>query len=205
MQNLLNTPLKNNEEELVCQARQGDILSFAELIRRNQASCRKLAVSILRDEYEAEDQVQEAFWKAFEHLEQFQGVASFSTWLHRIVANQCLTRLRQLKRLPAISLQENTDRMSDIQQMSEQYLNPEEQFGQQEVAIVLRREIGGIPPLLRNVFVLSDIKQLPMLEVAKRLDISVAAAKSRLLRSRLELRVRLAKHKTSRGLAGLLA
>jgi RNA polymerase sigma-70 factor (ECF subfamily) len=73
------------------------------------------------------------------------------------------------------------------------------------VATVLHQEINRIPPLLRNVFVLRDVKELPMPEVAERLGISVAAAKSRLLRARQELRARMLKHEGRFGPATLLA
>jgi len=69
----------------------------------------------------------------------------------------------------------------------------------------LKKEIQRIPPLLRKVFLLRDVQQLPMQEVAEQLGVSVAAAKSRLLRARTELRVRLAKYEGRGGAATLLA
>jgi RNA polymerase sigma-70 factor (ECF subfamily) len=69
----------------------------------------------------------------------------------------------------------------------------------------LRGEIARIPPLLRNVFLLRDVQQLPMADVAEQLGISIAAAKSRLLRARLELRTRLERHEGRLGVATLLA
>jgi len=82
-------------------------------------------------------------------------------------------------------------------------MTPEQKLGKQEVAQVLQKEIGRIPPLLRNVFMLRDVQQLPMPDVAERLGISVAAAKSRLLRARIELRERLSKHEGRLGAATL--
>jgi RNA polymerase sigma-70 factor (ECF subfamily) len=72
--------------------------------------------------------------------------------------------------------------------------SPESRLGTRELAGLLRREIRRIPPLLRNVFELRELDELPMPEVAQRLGITVAAAKSRLLRARAELRVRLGRH-----------
>jgi RNA polymerase sigma-70 factor (ECF subfamily) len=78
-------------------------------------------------------------------------------------------------------------------------------LGEKEVSTVLTSEIRRIPPLLRSVFLLREIEQLPMPDVARRLGISVAAAKSRLLRARIELRARLARHQGHLGHATLLA
>src|SRR5271157_5567141 len=86
------------DEELVALAQNNDRQAFAELIERHAPTCQRLARSILRDRQDAEDEVQNACWKAFEHIEQFQRDAKFSTWLSRIVVNQCLMRLRKEKR-----------------------------------------------------------------------------------------------------------
>jgi RNA polymerase sigma-70 factor, ECF subfamily len=83
--------------------------------------------------------------------------------------------------------------------------NPEQELGQSEVAQVLYQEIHKTPPLLRNVFLLRDVQQRPMPEVAATLGISVAAAKSRLLRARAELRDRMKRHYGDIGPAALMA
>lgn len=183
------------DEQLVAQAQGGDHTAFAELLERHRNNCMKLALSILRDRQDAEDEVQNASWKAFEHLGQFHGDAKFSTWLTRIVVNQCLMRLRQQRRARFLYI-DDVQVGEDVQtlELPDESPTPELQMGRQEVAEVLQKEIGRIPPLLRNVFVLRDVQQLDMPDVAKRLGISVAAAKSRLLRARLELRGRMEKH-----------
>jgi RNA polymerase sigma-70 factor (ECF subfamily) len=81
---------------------------------------------------------------------------------------------------------------------------PEQQLGQTEIAKVLQHEIRRTPPLLRNVFLLRDVEHRPMPEVAERLGISVAAAKSRLLRARAELRERMKRHLGDVGPATLM-
>ncbi len=194
------------DETLVRMAQAGDNAAFAELVIRHQINCSKLALSILRDRSDAEDEVQNACWKAFEHIGQFQQDSKFSTWLTRIVVNQCLMRLRRARRARflyidgvAIGDEHATVELRDIT------MSPENELGQREVATVLEREISRIPPLLRKVFVLRDVQELPMQDVADRLGISVAAAKSRLLRARLELRQRLEKHCGRLGPATLLA
>jgi RNA polymerase sigma-70 factor (ECF subfamily) len=165
----------------------------------------KVALSIVRDKLDAEDEVQNAFWKAYQHINQFQQDAKFSTWLTRIVVNQCLMKLRQARRVKFAYLDDAqpgeeilTFELKDFRQ------GPEQILGQTEVARVLQHEIRRTPPLLRNVFLLRDVEHRPMPEVAERLGISVAAAKSRLLRARAELRERMKRHLGDIGPATLM-
>lgn len=194
------------DDRLVALAQAGDDSAFAELMRRYQGACMKVAVSILRDRTDAEDEVQNALWKAFEHIGQFNLEAKFSTWLTRIVVNQCLMRLRQQKRARLVYLEDALPAEDAMPlDLPDENENPEQQWARQELAQVLGKEISRIPPLLRNVLMLRDIQNLPMESVADRLGISLAAAKSRLLRARQEVRSRLEKHEGRSGLATLLA
>lgn len=194
------------DDELVVLAQAGDNSAFAELIERHTSTCKRLALSILRDVSDAEDEVQNACWKAFEHLGQFQKDAKFSTWLSRIVVNQCLMRLRKERRARFLYLDEGVqgEEVSFID-LADGGPSPETGVARTEVSEILQKEIARIPPLLREVFVLRDVQELPMEEVAGRLGISIAAAKSRLLRARLELRERMAKHCGVLGAATLTA
>ena len=194
------------DEELVLAAQSGDRQAFEELFERHRTACFKQAMAILRDEANAEDEVQNTAWKAFLNVEQFQHGAKFSTWLSRIVMNQCLMRLRKQRRENLFYLEQtdNPDRPATLELPSVE-AGPERELGRFQVAALVRRELGRIPPLLRNVFVLRDLEMLPMPAVAERLGISVPAAKSRLLRARAELRERLGKHCGRMGPATLLA
>lgn len=183
------------DTELVTMAQQGREDAFAELVRRNYSSSFKLALSILHERQEAEDEVQNAYWNAARHIGQFQQDAKFSTWITRIVVNQCLMRLRQTRRAKFLFIDDTViGEERGTFELVDRCLTPEAELGSKELGRLLQREIGRIPPLLRNVFVLRDVNELPMPEVAEKLGISVAAAKSRLLRARLELRQRLEKH-----------
>ena len=193
------------DDRLVEICQEGNSIAFDELMRRHQNSVLKIALSIVRDKQDAEDEVQNAFWKAYEHINQFQHDAKFSTWLTRIVVNQCLMRLRQARRAKFAyidDLQPSEDispfELRDIRQ------SPEETLGQTEVAQVLEKEIRRTPPLLRNVFLLRDVQERSMADVAQSLGISVAAAKSRLLRARTELKSRMQRHHGQVGPATLM-
>ena len=194
------------DDELVLLAQGGDNEASGELMERHQPTCKRLAYSVLRDKQDAEDEVQNAMWKAYEHLGQFQRDAKFATWLSRIVLNQCLMRLRKDKRARFLYLDEGVaaEEVARLD-LPDEGATPEAALAQSEIGAVLKTEIRRIPPKLRDVFVMRDVEERPMPEVADKLGISIAAAKSRLLRARLELRSRMEKHTGRLGLATLTA
>jgi len=186
---------QNTDAALVQSAKQGDKQAFGELVRRHHHWCVGLASGILRDRGDAEDEAQNAYWNAFQHLDQYQGDAEFSTWLARIVVNQCLMFIRTRRRARFLHLDAGVPGFpSGSIDLPSWRLDPEGEMGSRQLREVLRREIRCIPALLRNVVLLRDVEELPIVEVADRLGISVSAAKSRLLRARLELRQRVLKH-----------
>jgi RNA polymerase sigma-70 factor, ECF subfamily len=203
MQNRTETA---NDHELIERCKQGDQQAFGELVSRHHRAAFKVALSIVRDRQDAEDEVQNAFWKAYEHIGQFNEDAKFSTWLTRIVVNQCLMKLRRVRRARHTYIDDvlvgeeivNLD-LRDLR------VTPEQELAQTEVAKVLFQEIRKTPPLLRQVFLLRDVQQLPMPDVAAALGISIAAAKSRLLRARAEIRLRMSRHCGQTGAASLTA
>jgi RNA polymerase sigma-70 factor (ECF subfamily) len=195
-----------SDQQLVEMARAGDQEAFGELLRRHRPRCVDLATFYLRNRGDAEDEVQNAFSKAYAHLDQYQGEAEFATWLVRIVANQCLMLLRVRRRTKFVHLDE-TPSIHDAPPMELPACgpDPEGEFAFDQMKCVLRKEIRRIPPLLRNVMVLRDIMELPMTDVASELGITVPAAKSRLLRARTELRSRLMRYTERAGSQSLLS
>ena len=194
----------SDEQRLIDLARNGDANAFGELIKRHYAMCIKRASSLIRNPTDAEDEVQNACWKAFERLHQFRAEGTFSAWLSRIVENQCLMRLREDRRAHFLYLDQSTDADTNVRvELISQVPGPEDELGDQELESLLQREISRIPPLLRNVMVLSDVERLPMPDVAARLGLSVPAAKSRLGRARVELRTRLKRYCGRRGYSTL--
>jgi len=188
---------------LIASARNGDVQAFGELLERHRSACLKRAMLIIRNRSDAEDEVQNAFWKAFQRLEQFRGEGSFGAWLSRITENQCLMRIREERNLRFVYLDESTEsnvRMELVGQLAD----PEDELGVDEVVSLLRKEISRIPPMLRHVMLLRDLDQLSMPAVAMQLGLSVPAAKSRLARARTELRSRIAKHCGRKGAGTLM-
>jgi len=187
-------PLAEVEEaELVTRAQQRDMAAFEELMRRNTSPSLRLAISVLKDRQEAEDQVQTSFMKAWTGLSSFQSESRFSTWFRRIVLNQSLMRLRSVRRARLQSLDEQGDLERPIDPVSATP-SPEDDLRRREIHARLRNEVRKLPPLLRDVLELRDLRELPTEEVAKMLGISEAAAKSRLSRARAMLRDRMERH-----------
>jgi RNA polymerase sigma-70 factor (ECF subfamily) len=194
--------MTTTEEDLVASAKKGDKEAFGELIQRHRNACLKRATLMIHNRSDAEDEVQNAFWKAFQRLDQFRGEGSFAAWLNRIVENQCLMRIREARNSHFVYLDESNDSNVRLELVG-QTADPEDNLGVEEVVALLRREVSRIPPLLRNVMLLRDLDQIPMPDVAVRLGLSVPAAKSRLLRARTELRSRISKHCGRKGAATL--
>jgi RNA polymerase sigma-70 factor (ECF subfamily) len=183
------TYLDKSDRVLVDLSRQGDNDAFGELVRRHYRRCVDLANLIVRNYWDAEDQVQIACSKAHARLEQFHGDAEFATWLLRIVTNECRMFLREKRRARFVYV-DDTERESDVLELPACGPDPEGESSLSELKQILRTEIRHVPPRLRGVMMLRDIQELPMTEVAEALQIKVPAAKSRLLRARAELGLR---------------
>src|SRR4051794_26810496 len=203
MQNRLALHL--SDDTLVEKCMNGDEAAFDELMKRHHPIALKVAYSIVRNRQDAEDEVQNAFWKAYRHIGQFNRDSKFSTWLTRIVVNQCLMKLRRSRKLQYVYIGDvgSGDEFANFELRDHRH-TPEDGLGHSEAQHVLFQEIRKTPPLLRNVFLLRDVQQLPMPKVAEMLGISVAAAKSRLLRARSELRSRMSHHCNRSGSAALM-
>lgn len=193
-----------SDDDLVELAKSGNGDAFGELMRRNGSASYKLALSILKNHHEAEDEVQNAYTNAWRHFTNFHQDAKFSTWITRIVFNQCLMRLRQRRKAAFLFLDDEASEGRAARfELADERRSPETQLGRKEVHAVLGSEIQRLPALLRNVLLLRDVKEIPIPEVASRLGISITAAKSRLSRARTELRKRLERHCGMTGPAAL--
>ena len=181
---------------LVNRARQGDVQAFEQLVKQYDRQVFRI-LPILGDVLsDAEDVVQDAFLKAYEKLDQFQGNSKFYTWLVRIAVNESLMRLRKRRTGKLVSMDEDvqTDEGSVPRDFADWAPNPEQNYTQTELAEILRKTIQGLPQGFRVVFVLRDVEGLSTEETAETLGLSVPAVKSRLLRARLQLRERLTRY-----------
>ena len=179
--------------ELVERAHQGDTSAFGELIIRYYHRCAKLARFILGNRADGSDEVQNACWKAFEHFDQYQGTAAFGTWFSTIVINECRMVFRRNGNKKLVNL-DGLCAPLDMIPMPAIAEDPEHNLIRRDMTEVIHREIRQLPTIMRNVVLLRDVDGLSMPEVAARLGVTVPAAKSRLVRARLELRSRVSRH-----------
>src|SRR3954453_11105215 len=187
---------QTEELVLVDAARHGDVGAFEQLIKRYDRNVFRIAQHITHNEEDAQDVVQDAFLKAYQNLEQFQGNSKFYTWLVRIAVNEALMRLRKRRNDRTVSLDEDveTEDGSIPREVADWSPNPEQLYGTSELGDILKKTIQGLSPGFRTVFVLRDVEGLSTEETAEMLNLSVPAVKSRLLRARLQLRERLARY-----------
>src|SRR5947208_15345258 len=193
---------QTEELALVDAARHGDVGAFEQLIKRYDRNVFRIAQHITQNREDAEDVVQDAFIKAYQNLEQFQGNSKFYTWLVRIAVNEALMKLRRRRSDKTVSLDEDvvTEEGSMPREVADWSPNPEQLYGQAELGDILKKTIQGLPPGFRTVFVLRDVEELSTEETAEMLGLSIPAVKSRLLRARLQLRERLSRYcKSKRG------
>jgi RNA polymerase sigma-70 factor (ECF subfamily) len=190
-----------DESALVAQAKAGDQNAFAELVNRYERKIYRLAKNITRNDEDAEDVLQDAFLKAYTHLDNFKGDSKFYTWIVRIAVNEALMRLRKRKTDRSVPLDEPVELGEETVQREIAVWedNPEQQYSQEEWRKILDEAVESLKPDFRTVFVLRDIEELSTEETAETLGISVPAVKSRLLRARLALRERLTRQFKRKG------
>jgi RNA polymerase sigma-70 factor, ECF subfamily len=179
-----------SNESLVQRILDGDTALFEIIMRRHNQRLYRIARAVLRDHAEAEDVMQDAYVKAYEHLNQFEGRAKFSTWLGRIAFHEALARVRgkgRVQELEAIPENER-DRMQSLRSPE---MSPEQEASNSEVRCLLEEEVNALPDNYRTVFVLRDVEEIDAAEVAEILNITPANVKMRLFRARAFLRKRL--------------
>jgi RNA polymerase sigma-70 factor (ECF subfamily) len=179
-----------DEGELIERVRAGQFELFYPLIRPYERRIYATAFAILRNPADAEDAAQEAVLKAFKHLRQFRGEASFSTWLIQIVLNEARMRRRKGHTTLMEPMQKGNDQEADYapREFADWREIPSEVLERKEVREKLAEALASIGDIYREVFVLRDMQQLTTEETSKALGISTASVKTRLLRARLMLR-----------------
>jgi RNA polymerase sigma-70 factor (ECF subfamily) len=172
----------------------GDEAAIRFLMKRHNRMLYRTARSILKDDAEAEDALQEGYMKAIRAMETFRGDAKLSTWLVRIVANEALQRLRKTRRgAEVIALGEDVEAAQDREdKMETQNDNqPEQQALRAEARRMIERRIDELPENFRAVFMLRAVEEMSVEEVAAALAIPEATVRSRLFRARALMRTAL--------------
>jgi len=176
------------DSTLIEQVLGGNSALFELLMRRYNERVYRAVRSIVREEQEVEDVMQQAYVNAFTHLRQFNGSAQFSTWLTRIAINEALARVRRQGRYEVFD-----EAGPDVEPFATDTPdgNPERQAFSQELRGLLEWAIDRLPNGMREVFVLRDVEGLSTLEAAECLGVSEDVVKTRLSRGRALLRQQL--------------
>ena len=183
----LNATEPLSDEAVVRRVLDGEIALFELLMRRYNQRLYRVARAILRDDSEAEDVMQDAYVRAYEHLSQFAGRAQFSTWLTRIAIHEALARAQRRKRVDQLGVNEWSDGEGEMN-IAATSLNPEEQLSVSELGRALEGAILSIPDQYRLVLMMRDVEQLSTSETAAALDLSEENVKVRLHRARAMVR-----------------
>jgi len=180
-----------NDEVLVAALRAGDDWAFEEMIRRYGGRLLAVARRICRNEEDARDVLQSAYLSAFRSLDRFEGSAQLSTWLHRIVVNTALMRLRTRKRKPEESMDALLPAFQGdghhVEQFSDWALPADRLIEREQDCELVRTCIAQLPETYRRVLLLRDIEELSTEETARLLDTTASAVKVRLHRARQAL------------------
>jgi len=188
----MNEPTAPKPEVSVEALKKGDRAEFARLVEGYSPLIYRLALKMLGSEQDAEDVLQETFFKALRSIRKFEERSSLSTWLYRIAMNESLMILRKQKvtMLPVLEIDrdETEDGLETPVEIIDWCCLPENEILDEEAKEFMGKAIQTLSPALRAVFLLRDIEGLSVRDTAESLRITEASVKTRLLRARLKLR-----------------
>jgi RNA polymerase sigma-70 factor (ECF subfamily) len=184
---------QEHEARLIAAVLSGDREKFHDLIRPYERQVYLTALSLVKNETEAEDVAQEAILRAYRKLGSFRGDAKFSTWLIAITLNEARTRLRDNKRATFDSLDNHDSEEGDYTPaaLTDWREVPSEALERQEIRELMRKAVAELPDSFRQVVILRDMEELSVNETAEALGISISLVKVRLHRARLLLQKKL--------------
>lgn len=177
-----------SDAELVRRVLAGERTLFEELMRRYNQQLYRTIRSILRNEQEVEDTMQQAYLLAYTHLGEFAGASAFSTWLTRIAINEAYACIRKLRRVTVVD--EIPESVEDVMRSPPE--TPEHRAVARQSMRLIESAIDKLPPPYRTTFMLREVEQLSTAETSEALGITEEAVKTRLHRARLGLRDTLA-------------
>lgn len=187
-QEIIN-PTTTSDSELITRILHGEKNLYAAIVQRYNSRLYKIGISILNDDLEVEDAMQVAYINAYENLGSFSFKSSFSTWLTRILINECLLRLK--RRGNNITLNENT--MEQNWHAAEKQ-TPAAKFLNSELRVILDKAIRDLPEKYRIVFVMREIENMNVAETKDCLSITEVNVKVRLNRAKAMLRTLLSNY-----------
>jgi len=179
-----------DDPEFVARLKKGEAAAFEKLVRDNSPRLLIVARRFLPIESDALDALQDAFLSAFKALPAFDGNSRVSTWLHRIVVNACLMKIRSRSRRPETQVSDDLPILeSGASRGGKQLIAAAELAAQRaETRELVRKTIEELPEAYRTVLLLRDIEEFDTEQVARMMELSAGAVKTRLHRARLALR-----------------
>jgi RNA polymerase sigma-70 factor (ECF subfamily) len=187
------------EQVLVAAARHGDEQAFETLFNRYRQKVLRVVLRYTRVREDAEDVVQQSFYKAFMHLCRFEGKSSFSTWLTRIAINEALMFLRSNGAVREVYMDEadDTEGIAARLEIADSRQDPEARYLQRERARLLLSALKGLRPRMRRALELRELAEFSTEQTADQMGLSVGAVKARIFHGRRKLRERLRRYMTS--------
>jgi len=190
----IRTPPAEDELTLARRVANGDRGAFELLMRRYNRRLYRLARASLRDDSEAKDALQEAYLSAYRAIGSFRGDATLSTWLSRLVLNECGVRQRRSARrrdiIPLISSEASATETENVADVAE---GPDHAAARTQMRSILESKVGGLPEALRVVFVLRSVEELSVAETAETLGVTQETVRMRHFRAKGLLREALAR------------
>lgn len=178
-----------DEAGLIALAAAGEEAAVRTLMRRYNRRLYRIARSVLGDDAEAEDALQQAYLRAFTHLDGFRGEARFSTWMSRIVLNEAIGRLRKRAAAPAAlaELDTNAATVAAIIRFPSAP-DPEKGLAQRQISALLEQAVDALPEPFRVVLVARIVEEMSVEETAELLGLKPETVKTRLHRARRMVR-----------------
>ena len=192
-------PASRDDQDLVALTLSGCQEAFEAIMRRNNQRLFRLARSIVNNDSDAEEILQESYIRAYTRLAGFRGDASLSTWLGRIVVNEALGRLRHNRARPVFEPLDTVVEDTTVVPFTRLPKGPEHNVLNADLRRLLETEIDRLPEAFRTVFMLREVEQLSVQETAQLLDIPPATVKTRCFRARQVLREALSEHIETQG------
>lgn len=186
-----------SDEEIVARVLAGETNLYELIMRRYNQRLYRITRAILRDGAEAEDVMQDAYVRAYEHLNQFAGRAKFSTWLTRIAVHEALARMNKRRRMQSLDTSAEQGALDHgvtdsplwtSDSLPSNSLTPEEEISNMQTRALLEQAIFEIPEAYRVVFTMREVEQLSTADTATILGLSEENVKVRLHRGRSMLR-----------------
>jgi RNA polymerase sigma-70 factor (ECF subfamily) len=174
----------DSDEDIIARVLAGEIDLFEVIVRRYSTRIFRVAVSVLRNDAEAEDIVQDTYVSAYQHLSQFAGRAKFSTWLTRIALYKSLAKVSSRNREVGLENEEG----QEYPWLVCQGPDPEQSFCRNESVSALNNAIAALPEHYRRVVVMRDIDEIDTASTARELRLSQTNVKVRLHRAHAMLR-----------------